>query len=299
MSKKDSTREINSLVKVKLMEQKKQLQKFHEADMKKIRFTAELDAVEFVKRSAKDIMYSINKEYQALNKQFVRFRETTWTHIDRINENGERMVAAELGVAQSFPVYEQRLNADPKSPFRLFDCLIPAMRQHVRIPEAILPKRYVTDIKLQIDLKRAKEAVKLFDTRHLNAENRILKQKVEQLQDELESVNWYIAWELRGKSPEMILLELDQTIREKKQLQLEIEHNEVKHLQEIDKWEEKLEKLQRRNKHLQNSVIKPLIMENKVKDVIIQRVKTDYDSNLKLLKMVETILRIPAMCTEF
>ncbi len=52
-------------------------------------------------------------------------------------------------------------------------------------------------------------------------------------------------------------------------------------------------------KKLQSQVIKPLTIENKVKDEIIKRVKSEYDANLKLLRMLNTILRLPTMTTEF
>ena len=44
-----------------------------------------------------------------------------------------------------FPVYDYRYRADPDSPFRLYDCLAPALKKNVRVPEVFLPEDYKID----------------------------------------------------------------------------------------------------------------------------------------------------------
>jgi len=46
-------------------------------------------------------------------------------------------------------------------------------------------------------------------------------------------------------------------------------------------------------------LIKPLIFELKVCEEITNRAKAEYDKNLKELKMLNTIVRIPHMCEQF
>ena len=41
------------------------------------------------------------------------------------------------------------------------------------------------------------------------------------------------------------------------------------------------------------------MMENKVKDEIVKRMKAEHDLNVRDLKMLNTIVRIPTMCLEF
>ena len=64
------------------------------------------------------------------------------------------MVIAEKLVVQQFPVYDFRYRADPDSPFCLYDCLAPAMKEHVRVPEGMLSAGYATDIRLIMSYKR-------------------------------------------------------------------------------------------------------------------------------------------------
>ena len=47
------------------------------------------------------------------------------------------------------------------------------------------------------------------------------------------------------------------------------------------------------------SIIKPMMMEIKVKDELIRRVKEENAQNMKDLKMLKSILKIPVLCQEF
>ena len=50
---------------------------------------------------------------------------------------------------------------------------------------------------------------------------------------------------------------------------------------------------------MQAKVIKPMLYEIKVKDELISRIRAEYDMNAKDLKMMNTIIRIPKMTSEF
>jgi len=132
------------------------------------------------------------------------------------------MLTAESMTALSFPVYDQRYKSDPASPFRLYDCLIPAMKQHQRVPVALLPKGYDTDLRLQMDYKRAREAVKLLQTKKLQQENWQLKGKVLQLEAQIEVIDWYIKFELDGRTPKQILQDYYKAIADCNSLNAEL-----------------------------------------------------------------------------
>ena len=46
-------------------------------------------------------------------------------------------------------------------------------------------------------------------------------------------------------------------------------------------------------------VIKPLTMEVKIREELIRRMKGSHDANLKELKMLNSIIRIPKLCQDF
>ena len=50
---------------------------------------------------------------------------------------------------------------------------------------------------------------------------------------------------------------------------------------------------------MNNNVIKPLLKEMLVKTELNSRLRTQYDLNIRDIKKLSTILRIPRMCTEF
>ena len=63
--------------------------------------------------------------------------------------------------------------------------------------------------------------------------------------------------------------------------------------------ERKQNKFKKEINHMNYKVIKPMLMEIKIKDELISRLKTENDMNVKDLKMINTIIRIPKMTTEF
>ena len=67
-----------------------------------------------------------------------------------------------------------------------------------------------------------------------------MTEKVKQLEDELETVDWYIRWERQGKTAKQILCEFDDLTRDKTRMQVELEEKDEKHQNEIEEWLEKV-----------------------------------------------------------
>lgn len=124
---------------------------------------SEIEALEFVKDAGKQISKTVTREYKILLRQFIAFRDKTWSVIDDLKDYGSRMLLAETLASQAFPVYDFRYKADPDSPFRLYNCLTPALKKHVRVPEALLTRGYAKDTSLMITYQREKKAQKIDD----------------------------------------------------------------------------------------------------------------------------------------
>ena len=56
---------------------------------------AEQEAKKFVIEAANKIMKQVSREYRSLLKQFISFREKTWSVIDNMKDYGDRMEYAE------------------------------------------------------------------------------------------------------------------------------------------------------------------------------------------------------------
>ena len=102
---------------------------------------------------------------------------------------GDRMEHAEKLVCQTYPVYDSRYRSDPDSPFRLYDCLAPALKQHIPVPEILLPKGYIRDIEMQMKYQRDKLAKEKIDIYDALAENKVLKARIEAQDKELDIVD--------------------------------------------------------------------------------------------------------------
>ena len=85
----------------------------------------------------------MTQECQSLYKQFIDFKEKTWAVLDMRKELGDRMVYAEKLTAQTYPIYDQRLLSDPKSPLKLYDCLAPQLHEYIHKPIQLLPNTHI------------------------------------------------------------------------------------------------------------------------------------------------------------
>lgn len=74
---------------------------------------------------------------------------------------------------------------------------------------------------------------------------------------------------------------------------------EAEHEKRIIKEKKKQKDLKNKILDINKNVVKPMILEIKVKDELIKRLKEENKLNVKDLKMLNTIIRIPKMTTEF
>ena len=118
-----------------------------------------------------------------------------------MKDYGDRVEHAEQLVCQTFPVYDCRYRSDPDSPFRLYDCLAPALKEHIPVPEILLPKSYLVDIGMQIKYHRDKQALEKEGLDSIKQENQQLRSTVDALTKELETVDWHIKFTLDKRTP--------------------------------------------------------------------------------------------------
>ena len=111
------------------------------------------------------------------------------------------MEHAEKLVCQTYPVFDSRYRLDPDSPFRLYDCLVPALMQHMPVPEIHLPKGYTADIQMQMQYHRDMLAKDKLDNYDALAENKVLKARIEAQDTELETVDYHIEFTMDEMKP--------------------------------------------------------------------------------------------------
>jgi len=111
----------------------------------------------------------------------------------------------------------------------------------------------------------------------------------------LETIDWHIKFERDGRTPKEILKDYDDLVADNREKQQELDRKEMEHESEVEKWKKKIRACMKKLQSQQNDVIKPLLLEMKVRDEIVERLKTDYDCVLRDLKKLNTIVRLPIM----
>ena len=210
-----------------------------------------------------------------------------------------RMKHAEKLVCQTYPVYDSRYRSDPDSPFHLYDCLAPALKQHIPVPEILLPKSYLVDIGMQMKYHREKLAIEKLDFSNVLAENKELRARVEAQEKELETVDWHIEFRMDKRSPKQILEAMHKAEADKQDLQKELDQLKAKYTAMETTLNGKVKVVMKKLKDCNNKVINPLKNEMKISTEIQIRAKADLDKNIKDLKAMGAVLRLPAMTAEF
>ena len=78
-----------------------------------------------------------------------------WTKIDKLKSYGDKMMQSEILAAMQFPIYDFRYKADPDSPFQLYNCLKPQLKEDILAPKdmlAIFQTNYVKDNNLALSI---------------------------------------------------------------------------------------------------------------------------------------------------
>ena len=231
-------------------------------------------------------MKSVTLEYRNLVRQHINFRRSTWKIIDEFKDQSRQLQQAELWVSQSYPIYDQRYRADPDSPFRLYDCLVPQLKHHVKVPDVMQSKSHIFDIKLHMNHNQIKLNLRQLKYKQieLEQENVQLKEKVKQLREELKTVNYHIEFAEDGRTPREFLTELKQ-YREKWahfQVQYEIMLEREQRFEEIAN--KKVRDIEKKLRDQQTKVIKPLLVELKVCEELTKRTLAQHDKNVKEFK---------------
>ena len=73
----------------------------------------------------------------------------------------------------------------------------------------------------------------------------------------------------------------------------------AKYEKELKQGEIKRQILKKEMRELKGCVIKPLYSELEVKDEIIKRYKTQFELNLRDLKVLNTVIKVPSLTQEF
>ena len=76
-------------------------------------------------------MKKMTNQHQGIAKQFMDFKEKTYSKMDVMDEYHTRMQWAEVALALKYPVYEAEYQQAYPGPLKLYDCFIPQLKEYM------------------------------------------------------------------------------------------------------------------------------------------------------------------------
>lgn len=151
------------------------------------------EAKEFVREQLRKTLKAITKNHKQLIQQHIEYRDDTELLINERNMLRDRWMTYEHTCAMKSPVMEAEYAHDDTTALSMYDCLIPKLREwrkfrirpEIKYREMLVPdmKAHQRVLELQFELQE-----KLLPG--LQADNKELKEKVEELEHEAVMVKW-------------------------------------------------------------------------------------------------------------
>lgn len=154
----------------------------------------------------------------------------------------------------------------------LFDCLIPELEAYRPIKPRLRPKwTYEENVVASTKLNKLKWKLEKSKVPQLEAENAHLHDKIDQLNNEFELLDWYIQVMEGGHNSKTLLR--DFILVKSKMSSLELIHKEYQIEQEEEKQKLKKNHTETRRylRKMQQEVVKPLLHEVTIKDKLNER----------------------------
>ena len=112
-------------------------------------------------------------------------------------------------------------------------------------------------------------------------------------------MRWHIEFLKDGRNIKEVLQDYELIKTKVGNLEMQIIDMSAEHEKQMKTEQRKQKELNKKIQKLNKNMIGPLMIEIKVKDELIRRVKEENALNIKDLKMLYTILRIPKMTADF
>ena len=128
---------------------------------------------------------------------------------------------------------------------------------------------------------------------------KLLQREHEQLLEEFKVVNWYIQVFEEGRNTKTLLNDFIVAQEEIRQLKENMSKRESKLLKKLTKKTIKLKETKEQLVKLNKEVVKPLIEEVRIKELLNQRLLEQQAINAYDLKMFNSVIRTPRLCDEF
>ena len=113
-----------------LNKQVNSLSKAHKQQLKNVEAVTLAEASKFIKNHAEKIARALTREHHKIIQQFLDYKDRIDYFINGLNEAQTRMVTAEMISALKNQIYEAEYATSEDNPLKLFDCLVPKLKEH-------------------------------------------------------------------------------------------------------------------------------------------------------------------------
>ena len=177
------------------------------------------EAVDFLKREVAGVAQLLSKTHHNVIGKFIEFKgryERMMAERDTILKNWQ---IAEILLAQKSPVFEAEYAIEPRTPLRLYDCLVPTLKEHRRFTLKKFEKFSVEDMVAKKTAQQLDWQLAQMRQPALIKENDMLKGRVATLENECSVVKWYLEAMEGGLDTHLVVKEYTLLKKDHKTLQ--------------------------------------------------------------------------------
>ena len=150
------------------------------------------EAIKWLEEKLVIISKSFTRELHEVIKQFISYKDKTYSRIAECAWYQENVKILEATLARKIPVFEAEYGLSETTPLRLYDSLVPRIRQHRKIVIDVHKGKTMDDYRAQNEARKLKLELQASELPVLKQEIVVLQEKCAQHLEDQKIVDWYI-----------------------------------------------------------------------------------------------------------
>ena len=110
--------------------------------------------------------------------QFLDYKGRTNSRLAECAWYKENVKVLELTLARKIPVFEAEFGLSETTPLRLYDCLVPRIKEHRQHYYDIRSDSKMEDLKLKLEIRKLEQEMQATELPKLREENQMLREKI-------------------------------------------------------------------------------------------------------------------------
>ena len=166
-------------------------------------------------------MQLLNRQHHKIIKQFLKYKVRSRKQLEDAEAKLKSLPYLEQAISLKTPVMEAEYAIDDRSPLDLYNCLVPKLQEQRRF--TIHQEFSIADFKAQQKIFQMQLELENQRLPRMEIENAGMRTRINQLEKELEIVQWYLDVLEQGIDTKQIVKEFVKLMKEHKKAQIQIE----------------------------------------------------------------------------